>query len=677
MTFSEKVIKKRKTTKEDKMKRRLLGLLLSTCVVLTLAFLSTGGAFAETDLSGCTITVTESATYLYETENGEPKPGTDGIPKGIAQEPTITVTDGTDTLVRDTDYTVSYTPVTPATGTNLNPTLDSDGKPLNAGIYTVTITGTGNYTGTVTKEFTINKAEGFANGIEPKSGLYYTGREQELITEPTSRSGEVQYSINADSDERDWKTDIPKATSQNGGQFYIYYRVLESDNYNAVAETKIGNGGSSWIGKVSFKIKAKDKTMEVGGALPVNEYTREIVNGQGSAPAEAGVEEYLASKTATYKYYDNDNDNEVAVNDLKLTRVGTYTIKVEISELYSDSNYEIDVENGTLTIEARKVVAPTASSKTYTYTGQELTYEFATSGDSKYYTVTGDKMMNAGTQTVTVALKDKVNTKWSDGTTDDKTFTFTIAKAAATVKVADQTMTVGGTLPTNSYTATGLKGADTLTGTVTYTYTNSEGTAYTADTIDCSKAGTYTITASGLANDNYDVTYTAGKLTINARSYSGSSRSSSTKTDTNATDTEKKDTDATGTDTKDTETAEETAAKVEAAKTGASSASAKARSEKTSKGYIKVVFKPDTKTQKFIDEMKAQGYTVKYRFYRSTKKSSDYKSMLTKSTKTYINTLGEAGTRYYYKAQVRVYDGSGKLIAKTALKQCKYATRIF
>ena len=31
--------------------------------------------------------------------------------------------------------------------------------------------------------------------------------------------------------------------------------------------------------------------------------------------------------------------------------------------------------------------------------------------------------------------------------------------------------------------------------------------------------------------------------------------------------------------------------------------------------------------------------------------------------------------RYYYKVQVRVYDADGKLAAKTALKQCKYASR--
>ena len=69
------------------------------------------------------------------------------------------------------------------------------------------------------------------------------------------------------------------------------------------------------------------------------------------------------------------------------------------------------------------------------------------------------------------------------------------------------------------------------------------------------------------------------------------------------------------------------------------------------------------------------GYTVKYRFYRSTKKSVGYRSALTKKTTSYINTSGKKGTKYFYKGQIRVYDKNGKLIAKTALKQCKYATR--
>ncbi len=100
-----------------------------------------------------------------------------------------------------------------------------------------------------------------------------------------------------------------------------------------------------------------------------------------------------------------------------------------------------------------------------------------------------------------------------------------------------------------------------------------------------------------------------------------------------------------------------------------------ARSAKTAKGYIRVQANLDKNDNAIISELQDAGYTVKYRFYRSTKKSASYKSALTKKTTSYTNTSGKKGTKYYYKVQVRVYDESGKIVAKTALKQCKYACR--
>ena len=98
----------------------------------------------------------------------------------------------------------------------------------------------------------------------------------------------------------------------------------------------------------------------------------------------------------------------------------------------------------------------------------------------------------------------------------------------------------------------------------------------------------------------------------------------------------------------------------------------KARSSKTSKGNIKVKLITDSSDIKDLEDL---GYTVKYKFYRSTKKSSGYSAKIEKDSKTYTNTTGKKGTRYYYKARVMVYDAQGNLIAKSALKQCKYATR--
>ena len=94
-----------------------------------------------------------------------------------------------------------------------------------------------------------------------------------------------------------------------------------------------------------------------------------------------------------------------------------------------------------------------------------------------------------------------------------------------------------------------------------------------------------------------------------------------------------------------------------------------ASSKRTKNGNIRIHI--NAKIQAIQDA----GYTVKYQFYRSTKKSSGYRSQLTKKTSTYTNTTGEAGTMYYYKVKVLVYDQNGKLVAQTKLQQCNYANR--
>ena len=100
--------------------------------------------------------------------------------------------------------------------------------------------------------------------------------------------------------------------------------------------------------------------------------------------------------------------------------------------------------------------------------------------------------------------------------------------------------------------------------------------------------------------------------------------------------------------------------------------SLKARSAKTAKGYIKVNLTVSEDEVKAIEDL---GYTVKYKFYRSTKKAKGYKAKLEGTGKTYTNTTGKKGTKYYYKARVMVYDAQGALVTKTELAQCKYACR--
>ena len=99
------------------------------------------------------------------------------------------------------------------------------------------------------------------------------------------------------------------------------------------------------------------------------------------------------------------------------------------------------------------------------------------------------------------------------------------------------------------------------------------------------------------------------------------------------------------------------------------------RTSKTTKKNVKAVVKETSELKDLIKEIKDAGYTVKYKFYRSTKKSSKYIATVTKTENTYTNTTGKKGTKYYYKARLAVYDTDGNLVAQTELKQCKYGLR--
>ena len=116
-------------------------------------------------------------------------------------------------------------------------------------------------------------------------------------------------------------------------------------------------------------------------------------------------------------------------------------------------------------------------------------------------------------------------------------------------------------------------------------------------------------------------------------------------------------------------------AKLKKAKELTSSLALTARSAKTAKKNVKVSLKMTKSSAAAIAELQDLGYTVNYKFYRSTKKASKYVAKLTKTSKTYLNTSGAKGSKYYYKARVMVYDQDGKLVSYSKLTQCKYASR--
>ena len=329
------------------------------------------------------------------------------------------------------------------------------------------------------------------------------------------------------------------------------------------------------------------------------------------------------------------------------------------------------------------------------------------SSDSSVLAVTGNgatatvKVLAAGDATIMVKYE-------SETTVDTETAAITAAKRVISVKADDKSMTVNAALPTFTVTYGNFASGDTANAVFA-------AEAVASTTADGKTTGTFeiTVTAPTLKTemaDKYEVgTPTKGILKVNPKSSGGGSYVPKVqKPEITIIGSGKADLSADGrTATITANSGHELVSvvlngkemgkveKLTGLKTGdkatitfkaktdgkaemdkmiaqkASKLTLMARSTKTAKLNIKVVVKGDLKA------ITDAGYTVKYKFYRSTKKSAGYKAVLTKKAPTYYNTYGKKGTMYYYKARVMIYDKNGNFVAQTALKQCKYANRLW
>ena len=225
-----------------------------------------------------------------------------------AQEPTFS-----GSLTRDTDYTVSYAVKSGSTGT-----FNSDGKPVGAGTYVVTVAGKGSYTGSFTKDFKIDKADPVYSAPTAKTGLAYTGSALDLINAGTvTKGGEMQYKQGSGS----YGAGIPVAT--NAGDYTVYYQITANDNYNAVAETQVGTGAIN-IAQVEWGTPTETLT-------PVNPTT--VSGSDGQITGTTSAMQYKKSTESGWTDCSGDVTGLTA---------GTYYVryKADSNHTASDTNYK-------------------------------------------------------------------------------------------------------------------------------------------------------------------------------------------------------------------------------------------------------------------------------------------------------------------------------------------------
>ena len=254
------------------------------------------------------------------------------------------------------------------------------------------------------------------------------------------------------------------------------------DNYTLTQPTLTAD-----ITKAALTVTADDQEITYGDDLPTFTATPVgLVNGE-TLDSLGGVA--------------FGGDSQTAVNH------GTYTITASGLD---DSNYTISYQDGTLTID-KATLTVTADNQEITYGDALPTFTATPAG-----LVNGDTLdslggvafggdsqsaVNHGTYTITASGLDDSNytITYQDGT-------LTIDKAALTVTADNQEITYGDALPTFTATPVGLVNGDTLDSL--------GGVAFGGDSQSAVNHGTYTITASGLDDSNYTITYQDGTLTI-------------------------------------------------------------------------------------------------------------------------------------------------------------------
>nr|WP_329752440.1 S-layer homology domain-containing protein [Clostridium sp. CM74B_53] len=251
-------------------------------------------------------------------------------------------------------------------------------------------------------------------------------------------------------------------------------------------------------------------------------------------PKEYGAPTYeLGGITLDGSYYTGGAKVEngklilpIQKNDVKTTgSVGTVTVVIK-STNYEDITLTVNV-NATNKL-VPTVTAPTANALTYNGAEQALVTAGKTTGGTMLYRLDNSEWSeqlptakNAGEYTVWYKVQG--NAEYAD--VAEQNVTVTVAKKSVTVTALDQSAYTGSTAPDlgspeadKDYKVEGLVGADTLSGTVTLDY---------AQTPDMSKTGKTAINITGtLSNDNYEITYISGTLTVSKQSSSDGGSSS-------------------------------------------------------------------------------------------------------------------------------------------------------
>ena len=368
---------------------------------------------------------------------------------GTEKKPKITVKSGRKSLVSGTDYTVSYK------------------NNINAGTASVTITGKGKYSGTITKSFSIKPA-GFTKASVTLSASSFTWNGAEKKPRVTVKIGNRQLTA--------------------GRDYTVSYKNNVSVGTASVTITAKGN----YTGSISkkFSITAANFT-KTSVSLSVSSFTYDGAEKKPKITVKNGKKQLTANTDYTVSYKNNINAGTASVT---ITGKGSYSG----SQTKNFTITPADLTKTTISLSASSFIYDGAEKKpaiTIKAGKKQLTL-------NKDYTISYKNNTNVGTASVTVTGIGAYS--------GVKTVTFRIKRAKATLTPTAAALTL-----TQSSRKTAVIKRKKTDGKISLKSSNSKIVKISETSIIPLSPGKATVTITAAQGRNYNTV--SAKISISVR----------------------------------------------------------------------------------------------------------------------------------------------------------------